>query len=359
MRSRDAIVFAALLLLSAGQARSAEPFAGIDPAWILLHEPAVIEELRFSKAKREEFQTLIDALDLRVFPLRNKPQEEVVQGLSRIAEEAKQGLSEILEPEQEQRLNEILMRRLGAGGLMREESVAKMRYSDEQRKQIEKILADTQAAIADLEKQASEGKPRGPLEKKSFALRTDEQKKILKLLQPKQQATWRELVGPKFDTNKLGQSAFKAPEIVDTGEWINSSPLRLDGLRGKVVAVHFYACGCINCIHNYPSYEQWHAAFKGKEFVLIGIHSPETESERDSAHVRSKAADAKLEFPILIDGKSENWNAWGNSMWPSVYLIDKRGYLRQFWPGELNWQGIAGEKHMRGWIEKLLAEPAP
>jgi len=56
-------------------------------------------------------------------------------------------------------------------------------------------------------------------------------------------------------------------------------------------------------------------------------------------------------------GKSENWNAWGNSMWPSVYLIDKRGYLRQFWPGELNWQGNNGEKYMREWIERLVADP--
>jgi peroxiredoxin len=122
--------------------------------------------------------------------------------------------------------------------------------------------------------------------------------------------------------------------------------------------VHFYAADCINCIRNYPWYREWHQRFKDKPVALIGIHTPETEAERDASAVRKKAADAKLEFPILIDGRNENWNAWGNSMWPSVYVIDKRGYLRFFWPGELKWQGNDGEKYMRERIEQLLLEPA-
>jgi len=91
---------------------------------------------------------------------------------------------------------------------------------------------------------------------------------------------------------------------------------------------------------------------------MIGIHTPETAAERDAAHVRQKAAEAELSFPILIDGKSENWNAWGNSIWPCVYVIDKQGYLRHFWAGELKWQGNDGEKFLRDRIEALLNEPA-
>ena len=91
---------------------------------------------------------------------------------------------------------------------------------------------------------------------------------------------------------------------------------------------------------------------------MIAIHTPETSTERESSYVRKKAVDEQLAFPILIDGKNENWNAWGNSMWPSVYLIDKRGYLRDFWPGELKWQGNDGEKYMRDRIDELLADPA-
>ena len=72
--------------------------------------------------------------------------------------------------------------------------------------------------------------------------------------------------------------------------------------------------------------------------------------------VKQKAEEAKFEFPILIDNERQNWNAWGNSMWPSVYLIDKHGYVRYWWLGELNWEGAEGEKILRGRIEELLAE---
>ena len=72
--------------------------------------------------------------------------------------------------------------------------------------------------------------------------------------------------------------------------------------------------------------------------------------------MRNDAAKADLTFPILIDANKKNWNAWGNSMWPSVYLIDKQGYVRYWWYGELNWQGAQGEKLLRQRIEELLKE---
>lgn len=92
--------------------------------------------------------------------------------------------------------------------------------------------------------------------------------------------------------------------------------------------------------------------------VILGIHTPETAAEQESAAVKTKADRAGLNFPVLIDGTKANWNAWGNSMWPSVYLVDKRGYLRYFWPGELKWRGATGDQWMQERIEELLAEPA-
>ncbi len=92
--------------------------------------------------------------------------------------------------------------------------------------------------------------------------------------------------------------------------------------------------------------------------VMIGIHTPEAEHERDVAAVREKTDEAEFDFPVLIDNQKKNWQAWGNTMWPTVYLIDKQGYVRTWWMGELNWQGTQGEKIMRGRIETLLAEPA-
>ena len=72
--------------------------------------------------------------------------------------------------------------------------------------------------------------------------------------------------------------------------------------------------------------------------------------------IRKKAKEEKLLFPVLVDNERQNWNAWGNSMWPTVYLIDKQGYMRTYWMGELKWQGTDGEKVIREQIEELLSE---
>jgi peroxiredoxin len=91
---------------------------------------------------------------------------------------------------------------------------------------------------------------------------------------------------------------------------------------------------------------------------VLGIHTAETAAERDAANVRKAALEAGLTFPILIDQDKLNWDAWGNSMWPSVYLIDKQGYVRYWWYGELNWKGAEGERRLRKRIEELLDESA-
>lgn len=74
--------------------------------------------------------------------------------------------------------------------------------------------------------------------------------------------------------------------------------------------------------------------------------------------MKQKTAEAKFTFPVVTDNDKKNWDAWGNTMWPSVYLIDKKGYVRYWWYGELKWQGQDGEKIMRKHIEELLDEPA-
>jgi len=110
-------------------------------------------------------------------------------------------------------------------------------------------------------------------------------------------------------------------------------------------------------VRNYPWYRGWQDSFGGKGLTIVGIHTPEGGGEFDVEQVRKKAAEAKFTFPVLIDNDKKNWNAWGNSMWPSVYLVDKKGDLRFWWYGELNWQGQEGEKYLRQRIEELLAEP--
>ncbi|WP_425614040.1 redoxin domain-containing protein [Anatilimnocola sp. NA78] len=350
------LFLAALLVSVASVSSAADPFAGADPSWALLHEPAVIDELKLSPTQRTAYQTLIDGVDLRFFPLRNKSRDAILAGVKEITADCQQQLNALLLPAQNKRFGEIVMRKVGTAALLRDDIEAKMKYTDDQKTKLQKIIDDTQVTVRAIEKEASEGKPRKPLEDRFTAAKTAEQKSILELLTPTQRTTWKDLVGAPFDMSKLGRATYRAPEIVDTQEWINSPPLRLADQRGKVVVLHFYAFACSNCVANYPWYRGWHDKFQRQDVVIIGIHTPETAGEKDANNVRNSATKEKFAFPVLIDGKNENWNAWGNSMWPSVYLIDKRGYLRHFWPGELNWQGQEGEKYMRERIEELLAE---
>jgi thiol-disulfide isomerase/thioredoxin len=187
-------------------------------------------------------------------------------------------------------------------------------------------------------------------------LRTAGQKKVLDLLTREQQSNLAGLLGNPFDLSHVRQVACIAPEIRNVEGWLNTEPLTLKELRGKVVVVHFWAFGCINCVHNLPHYQAWHARFPRQELTILGIHTPETESERSIDNLRGKVDEYKIAYPVAFDAASENWKAWANNMWPSVYLIDKQGYVRNWWYGELNWQGGHGEEFMRKKIEELLAE---
>lgn len=90
--------------------------------------------------------------------------------------------------------------------------------------------------------------------------------------------------------------------------------------------------------------------------MVLGVHTPETKAEHDLEKLRAKVVDNGLAFPIAVDNRRQTWTAWANNMWPSVYLIDKRGHVRDWWYGELNWEGSQGEKYLRQRIEELLAE---
>jgi peroxiredoxin len=145
-----------------------------------------------------------------------------------------------------------------------------------------------------------------------------------------------------------------APELVGVTEWLNSKPLKLADQKGKVVIVHFWTHGCINCIHNYPHYRAWQKRYqKNKNVLMVGIHTPEFESEKNVAAIKAKAARNELTFPIAVDNNHENWKAWRNQYWPCVYLVDRAGKVRYRWDGEL---GDDGYKKLTARIDELAAE---
>jgi thiol-disulfide isomerase/thioredoxin len=145
-----------------------------------------------------------------------------------------------------------------------------------------------------------------------------------------------------------------APEFAGVTEWINSKPMKLADQKGKVVVIHFWTNGCINCIHNYPHYRAWQDKYRdNKNLVIVGIHTPEFNAEKNVAGIKEKGAKNGLKFAIAVDNDRATWKAWGNQYWPCVYLVDKAGKVRQRWEGEL---GAEGYRTMTEQIDKLLAE---
>ena len=109
-------------------------------------------------------------------------------------------------------------------------------------------------------------------------------------------------------------------------------------------------------MHNYPWYRGWHEKFASKGLTVFGIHTPETPGEKVVAQIQKKSRENHLEFPIAVDNATKNWHAWANHWWPSTYLIDKKGNVRFWWYGELDWQDAQGGKLMDQKIAELLAE---
>jgi peroxiredoxin len=147
--------------------------------------------------------------------------------------------------------------------------------------------------------------------------------------------------------------ASSAPELEGISAWVNSEPLTLKDLRGKVVILHFWTNGCVNCVHNYPAYKTWHAEFAGKGAVVFGVHTPEFDAEKDLDRLRERIKKHGLAFPVAVDNDGATWRAWHNQYWPAIYLIDRGGRIRYRWEGEL---GNDGEAGVRRKIVALLAE---
>ena len=143
-----------------------------------------------------------------------------------------------------------------------------------------------------------------------------------------------------------------APELRETGEWINSEPFTLAQMRdeGKVVLVDFWTYTCINCIRTLPYIRSWHDKYAERGLVILGVHTPEFEFEKVYENVVEAAGEFALEYPIVQDNDFGTWRAFNNRYWPAKYLIDHNGKIRYSHFGE----GKYDETEMK--IREILAE---
>jgi thiol-disulfide isomerase/thioredoxin len=140
------------------------------------------------------------------------------------------------------------------------------------------------------------------------------------------------------------------PSLNGAIEWVNSPPLTAAGLRGKVVVVEFWTFTCINWLRTMPYVRAWAEKYKARGLVVIGVHTPEFEFEKNVANVRRAAKDMQVDFPIAVDSNGAIWNAFDNEYWPALYFVDARGRIRHHHFGEGDYE------QSERVIQQLLAE---
>ncbi|KXK10696.1 MAG: Thiol-disulfide oxidoreductase YkuV [Microgenomates bacterium OLB23] len=132
--------------------------------------------------------------------------------------------------------------------------------------------------------------------------------------------------------------------------WLQSEPLTLDMLKGKVVLVDFWTYTCINCIRTFPYLTSWYEKYKSDGFVIIGVHTPEFEFEKNQQNVLAAMREYNITYPVVQDNDYHIWTSYSNRYWPAHYLIDKEGNIRYTHFGEGKYEET---EHM---IQKLLGE---
>ncbi len=157
------------------------------------------------------------------------------------------------------------------------------------------------------------------------------------------------MIGPKW----------RAPDFTGLTGWANSKPILMKDLRGKVVLVDFWTYTCINCLRTLPYLKRWHAKYSKNGLVIVGVHSPEFDFERDPKKVEGAVKRLGLKYPVAVDSDMETWKAFSNQYWPAKYLIDKDGYVVYTHFGEGGYEQTEREIQEALGIEEPLVNEIP
>jgi cytochrome c biogenesis protein CcdA/thiol-disulfide isomerase/thioredoxin len=120
---------------------------------------------------------------------------------------------------------------------------------------------------------------------------------------------------------------YPAPEFAEIETWLNSPPLTMQGLKGKVVLIDFWTYSCINCVRTLPYITDWDRKYRDMGLVIVGVHSPEFEFEKKTANVEAAIAQHGIRYPVAQDNRLSTWLNFNNRYWPAHYLIDRQGQV--------------------------------
>lgn len=141
-----------------------------------------------------------------------------------------------------------------------------------------------------------------------------------------------------------------APAFTNITHWLNSPPLTMEGLKGKVVLVDFWTYACGNCVNTLPHVKQWYDKYKDQGLVVVGVHTPEFPFEKSTANVEQALKEYGIKYPVAQDNDYGTWAAYHNQYWPALYLVDANGRIVYQHYGEGRYDETEAA------IKKLLAE---
>jgi thiol-disulfide isomerase/thioredoxin len=124
------------------------------------------------------------------------------------------------------------------------------------------------------------------------------------------------------------------PSLAGATGWLNSEPLAAASLRGRPVLVQFWTFTCINWIRTLPYVRSWSEKYRDDGLLVLGVHTPEFEVEREVENVRRATQEMRIEYPIAVDSDYAIWRAFGNQYWPALYFADADGQIRHHRFGE-------------------------
>ncbi|MCH5374420.1 MAG: hypothetical protein JJ992_10605 [Planctomycetes bacterium] len=217
------------------------PVAGLSDAYlILIRDPLVQDELRLNDRQRQAIQTVTDRLDGTLWTVRNKSAEQAAEVFRKLIAAAEAEVEPILSAGQRDRLAQIRLSVAGLQVLLRDDIAQKLDLSRDQRTRIEAVLKEN--------REAADRAPGSDSSAKTTPTRSkvphgDTPRKIAAILSREQLTAARELLGNPLDASRLGRVKFKAPELDGADGWLNSEPLTMEQLKGKVVALHFWTYG--------------------------------------------------------------------------------------------------------------------
>jgi thiol-disulfide isomerase/thioredoxin len=142
------------------------------------------------------------------------------------------------------------------------------------------------------------------------------------------------------------------PPLADARGWLNTAPLAPADLRGKVVLYDFWTYSCVNCVRTIPHLRAWYDRYRADGLVVVGVHSPEFDFEKDHGNVTAAVRRLHVDYPVALDDNMDIWNAFGTQYWPEEWVADRQGHLRYQDVGE------GAYTDTENVLRKLLGVPA-